>query len=162
MMKLIRKLPPWLLLLLGVLYVLSPVDLLPDFLGLPGRFDDLLVALGTLLYLYSGSKKFPGTDSSGRARSSREGRGRGEDRTGFRDGSRTQGEPGSVDPYEVLGAARGDDLEEIRRRYKEMLLQYHPDRVQHLGKEFQEMAERKTKEINEAFRKIVKERGGRS
>ena len=56
----LRQLPPWLLLILCILYVLSPLDLLPDVLGLPGRFDDLLVALGTLLYLYAGSKKAPG------------------------------------------------------------------------------------------------------
>ena len=68
----------------------------------------------------------------------------------------------TVEPFIIgqvmLGAARGESLEEIRRRYREKLLQYHPDRVQHLGREFQEMAEQKTKEITEAFRKISRER----
>lgn len=141
-MNLLRRLPPWLLLLLCVLYVLSPVDLFPDFLGLPGRFDDLLVALGTLFYLYSASGRIPGKRRTEETRSSRKG-------------------PGPADPYEVLGADRGEDFETIRRRYREKLLQYHPDRVHHLGREFQEMAERKTKEITEAFRKIARERGER-
>ncbi|MGW8324027.1 MAG: J domain-containing protein [Thermodesulfobacteriota bacterium] len=62
----------------------------------------------------------------------------------------------------MLGVDRGQGFEEIRRRYKEKLLQYHPDRVLHLGKEFQEIAERKTKEITEAFQKILRERKDRS
>jgi hypothetical protein len=162
MFRLLRSLPPWLLLLLVVLYVLSPLDLLPDFLGLPGRFDDLLVALGTLFYLYSASKKIPGQERPRGAHSS------GGGGQSHRSGKDFKGDPPgrdateSSDPYALLGADRGDSLEEIRRRYKEMLLQYHPDRVAHLGREFQEMAERKTKEITEAFQAITKERGSRS
>ena len=57
---------------------------------------------------------------------------------------------------------RREELEEIRRRYKEKLLQYHPDRVQHLGKEFQEIAERRTKEITEAYQRILREREARA
>ncbi len=161
-MNLLRRLPPWLILLLGVLYVLSPVDLFPDFLGLPGRFDDLLVALGTLFYLYSASAKPSGKEGTKGARSSRKAREGPEDRKGFEEDPRRQGDRGPADPYEVLGVERGEDFETIRRRYREKLLQYHPDRVHHLGREFQDMAERKTKQITEAFRKIARERGDRS
>jgi hypothetical protein len=143
------------------LYIVIPVDLIPDFLGLPGRFDDLLVALGTLLYFFS-SKKIPGQDGSRQPHSSREGQ------RGHEGGRESEGDssekaaPGSLDPYEVLGVDRSQELEEIRRLYKEKLLQYHPDRVLHLGREFQEIAERKTKEITEAFQKILREREGGS
>lgn len=160
-MSLLRQLPPWLLLLLCVLYVLSPVDLLPDFLGVPGRLDDLVVALGTLFYLYSASKKVPGTGRSRRERASREGRQGHRDRGGSENASPGSAARESIDPYEVLGVDRGEEFEEIRSRYKEKLLQYHPDRVQHLGKEFEEIAERKTKEITEAYQKILRERGNR-
>jgi hypothetical protein len=159
MMRWLEQLPPWLLLLLCVLYVVSPVDLFPDFLGLPGRLDDLLVALGTLYFLYSASRKIPGTNRSRRARSPGDGQQAHGGPGGSEDDFSRQASPGSDDPYDLLGVDRSDSLEEIRRRYKEKLLQYHPDRVQHLGREFQEMAERKTKEITEAFRKISKERG---
>jgi hypothetical protein len=158
LLRLLRQLPPWLVILLCVLYFVIPVDLIPDFLGLPGRFDDLLVALGTLLYLYSTSKKIPGTGGSRGARSSRQGQRGHEDRRESEGASSRKAAPGSSDPYEVLGADRGQGVEEIRRRYKEKLLQYHPDRVLHLGSEFQEMAERKTKEITEALQKILRER----
>jgi len=159
--RLLRQLPPWLLLLLCVLYIVIPVDLIPDFLGLPGRIDDLLVALGTL-YLYSTSKKIPGTDGSRGARSSREGQRGHEGRRESEGASSKRTAPGSSDPYEVLGVDRGEGFEEIRRRYKEKMLQYHPDRVLHLGREFQEMAEGKTREITEAFQKILREREDRS
>jgi len=144
------------------LYVVIPVDLIPDFLGLPGRFDDLLVALGTLLYLFSPSRKIPGTGGSKGARSSREGQRSHEGRSESEGASSKKAAPGSSDPYELLGVDRGQGFEEIRRRYKEKLLQYHPDRVMHLGREFQEMAEGKTKEITEAFQKILRERQDRS
>ncbi len=156
--RLLGQLPPWLLLLLCVLYLVIPVDLIPDFLGLPGRFDDLLVALGTLYLLFTKSKEIPGTGGARKTRSS------GERRQGHEGGGESEGSfsrsaaPSSSDPYELLGVNRGEGFEEIRRGYKEKLLQYHPDRVLHLGEEFQEMAERKTKEITEAFQKIQKER----
>ena len=163
-MRLLRslgQLPPWLLLLLCVLYIVIPVDLIPDFLGLPGRFDDLLIAIGTLYFLFSKSKEIPGTGgarTSRSSRSSREGRQGHEGGRGSEGASSKKAAPGSLDPYEVLGADHGEGFEEIRRRYKEKLLQYHPDRVLHLGREFQEIAERKTKEITEAFQKILRER----
>jgi len=40
---------------------------------------------------------------------------------------------------------------EITKRYKELIAKYHPDKVQHLGTEFQLMAEQKAKQINEAY-----------
>ncbi|MBA4419015.1 MAG: hypothetical protein C0392_14090 [Syntrophus sp. (in: bacteria)] len=58
---------------------------------------------------------------------------------------------------QILGVTAEDSPATIRKKYKELLAKYHPDKVQHLGIEFQEMAERKTKAIMEAydfFRKI--------
>ena len=52
---------------------------------------------------------------------------------------------------QVLGLAAQDSPATIRKKYKELLSKYHPDKVQHLGIEFQDMAERKTKEITEAY-----------
>jgi hypothetical protein len=155
----LRQLPPWLLLILCILYVLSPIDLLPDVLGLPGRFDDLLVALGTLLYLFTGTKKAPGAGRSSRAGRANEGRQGKEGRGESKDSSPGSAPRESQDPYSVLGVNRGADLEEIRSQYKEKLLQYHPDRVQHLGREFHDMAEQRTKEITEAYQQILRERG---
>ena len=146
-------------LVLVAVYVLSPVDLFPDFLGLPGRVDDILIALVGLYYYYANA---PGKTRKGRRGSA--GRGAGA-RQQKRESSETGDGPGTGhkqdDPYEVLGVKCGDSLSEIRGHYKEKLLHYHPDRVQHLGGELQELAERKTKELNEAYQKILKEQGER-
>lgn len=39
----------------------------------------------------------------------------------------------------------------IRQAYRDAVKQYHPDRVEQMGKEIREVAVRKTKEINEAY-----------
>ena len=51
----------------------------------------------------------------------------------------------------ILGVTDKDSQATIRKKYKELLGKYHPDKVQHLGIEFQEMAERKTKAIIQAY-----------
>lgn len=52
---------------------------------------------------------------------------------------------------QILGVTSKDSPAAIRRKYKELLSKYHPDKVQHLGTEFQEMAEMKTRAIMEAY-----------
>jgi hypothetical protein len=57
----------------------------------------------------------------------------------------------NFDPYSVLGINRGAAKEEIRRCYHAKLNLYHPDRVAHLGAEFQSIAHEKTIEIKKAY-----------
>ncbi len=54
-------------------------------------------------------------------------------------------------PYEVLGVRRGASKDEVVSRYRELVRQYHPDRVTHMAPEFREVAERRMKEINAAY-----------
>ena len=51
----------------------------------------------------------------------------------------------------VLGLVGQIKKEDIVKRYKELVIKYHPDKVNHLGEEFQLLAEIKIKEINSAF-----------
>jgi len=51
----------------------------------------------------------------------------------------------------VLGLVGQIKKEDIVKRYKELVIKYHPDKVSHLGEEFQLLAEIKIKEINSAF-----------
>jgi hypothetical protein len=51
----------------------------------------------------------------------------------------------------VLGLSGRLSKAEITKQYKAQIAKYHPDKVQHLGTEFQLMAEQKAKEINEAY-----------
>ena len=41
--------------------------------------------------------------------------------------------------------------EEIKEAYRQRMREYHPDKVAHLGPDFRSLAERKAKEINEAY-----------
>ena len=51
----------------------------------------------------------------------------------------------------IFGLQKNASEDEIKKRYRELMSQYHPDKVQHLGREFQQMAEKKTKEIQKAY-----------
>ena len=57
-------------------------------------------------------------------------------------------------PYDILGITSGASQEEITVAYRQMAKQYHPDRVAHLGPEFQELAEVRMKEINQAYQEL--------
>lgn len=62
--------------------------------------------------------------------------------------------------YAVLGCTSGDTDETIKKTYKRLVFEYHPDRVasQGLPEEFTEYANTKFREIQEAYDKIRKER----
>ena len=53
--------------------------------------------------------------------------------------------------YAVLGLEKGADFAEIKKAYRKLSMQYHPDKVGHLGEEFKKVAEEKMKEINVAY-----------
>ncbi len=55
-------------------------------------------------------------------------------------------------PYEVLSISPNTTQEEIRKAYKSLAVQYHPDKTAHLGPELRELADKKMKEINGAYK----------
>jgi hypothetical protein len=59
--------------------------------------------------------------------------------------------------YDVLEVAPTAPAEEIKRAFRTQIARYHPDKVQHLGKEFQEMAAGRAAELNEAYRVLSNE-----
>lgn len=61
--------------------------------------------------------------------------------------------------YKVLEVSPEAANEEIRKAYRKMAVRFHPDKVLHLGEEFQADANEKFKKVNEAYEKIKKERG---
>ena len=50
-------------------------------------------------------------------------------------------------------------VEQIRDAYRRLIGQYHPDKVASLGRELQELAEAKSKEIALAYQAALMERG---
>lgn len=61
--------------------------------------------------------------------------------------------------YKVLGVAPTATDDEIRRAYRKLALEHHPDRVASLGPDIRQAAENKMQEINAARDKVFKARG---
>jgi len=55
----------------------------------------------------------------------------------------------------ILGVSPQASSEEIKKNYRELVKKFHPDKVAHLGDEFKELAEKKFKEIQEAYERVL-------
>ena len=62
------------------------------------------------------------------------------------------------DAYKVLGISPNATDDEVRKAYKKMALQNHPDRVAHLGEDVKNAATKKMQEINKAKETIFSAR----
>ena len=134
-------------LIAALLYVLFPRDLLPDFLAGWGWLDDLVV-IYVFWRLYRRQRQVrKNTDHTDQARQSADGR---------QSHTAGNGGPGHPDPYAVLEIDPGASTEEIKAAYRRLVAQYHPDKVQHLGKDLQELAEERFKEIQRAYDFLVR------
>jgi hypothetical protein len=56
------------------------------------------------------------------------------------------------DYYALLEIAPTSSADEVKRAFRSQIARYHPDKVQHLGKEFQAMAAERAAELTEAYR----------
>ncbi len=132
--------------LLGLLYVLFPWDFIPDMIFGLGWLDDSVM----LLLLWRAYQYMAHRRQAGRAGATGDEQPfEGDAETGY-----GKPRPGGVDPYEVLEVEPGASRDEIRRAYRRLANKYHPDKVQHLGEEFRELAESRFKEIQAAYRKL--------
>jgi DnaJ domain len=59
------------------------------------------------------------------------------------------------DPYQILRITTGASKEEIKAAYFNLIKQYHPDKVSHLGQEFQKLADEKAQLINRAYQVLM-------
>lgn len=144
----------FLAIVLWIIYFLSPIDLIPDFIPGIGRLDDLILLFFLLYSLFkrgaSDSQESSGYHNYGQG--------------SFRyeseqsdDGSRERShEP--RDPYRILGLDRSATVEDIKRAYRTQATRYHPDKVSHLGEEFQVLAKQKFQDIQWAHETLLKER----
>ncbi len=64
------------------------------------------------------------------------------------------------DAYKLLGVNENDDMNTIKKAYRKLVRQYHPDIIKAQGKDeaYLEEATKKTQEINQAYELIKKKR----
>lgn len=124
------------LVILAVLYVLSPYDILPDMLVGWGWLDDLAILGFLWRYFYLKKRKKYAYQQQYR-------------KTEYADRGETL-----IDPYTILEVDRNATAEEIKKAYRRLVNKYHPDKVVHLGEEFKKLAEKHFKEVQEAYQKI--------
>ena len=144
------------LIVLALLYVLNPFDILPDFIVGWGWLDDIAI-LGLLWrYLYTQMKKRAAFQkyhqSKGNSQDFGNGRPHGDKESHSHTDSGDVG--GARDPYTVLEIDRNASPEDIKNAYRRLAGQYHPDKVMHLGDEFKALAEKRFKEILQAYNQL--------
>ena len=143
----------YLYILLALFYIFFPYDLLPDFLGGWGRLDDLVVLGFLMRYLFAQQKRSRGTQATGTkpGPGAEKAHAEGDQEP---DSSRFD----SNDPFTVLGVDRTASVETIKKAYRELVNKYHPDKVDHLGEEFKALAEKRFKQIQQAYQSTLQTR----
>jgi uncharacterized membrane protein YkvA (DUF1232 family) len=138
-----------LLIIIGFIYVLSPYDILPDFIVGWGWIDDIIFLYALWrIFKYLSQRPSGFQNDYHQSRQSFE-----HNQESSEKQTHTQDSPD--DPYTILNVPKGASPEEIKKAYRELANKYHPDKVVHLGDEFRELAEKRFKEIEEAYRKLM-------
>lgn len=133
-----------LFLFLALVYFLIPIDLIPDSMGRNGRIDDLIV-FGIVIYYFFFKplvdEIFPR-------------------RKAPTNGSTQKDSVFSTDdPWAILGVKKDASMEEVKIAYHEKIHKYHPDLVDKMGQEIQQVAREKTQALNDAYEKIKSMKG---
>jgi uncharacterized membrane protein YkvA (DUF1232 family) len=145
------------LLILALLYVLSPYDLFPDMIIGWGWIDDLVILGFLWRYFYLLNKKrkrFQKYYHDGRNTRSDGSYKKAAGENSYQSNAQMQGSSASWSPYSILEIEEGASEEEIKRAYRLLAGKYHPDKVEHLGDEFKELAERRFKKIQQAYEEL--------
>jgi DnaJ like chaperone protein len=142
-----------LLIILAVLYILSPYDILPDLMIGWGWLDDVVILGFLLRYFYNRKKKRDAFQKYYQNSQQAEYNGKGSEgnnqsRTQFRD---NRSSATAWDPYQILGIEKGASQAKIKTAFRQLAGKYHPDKVQYLGDEFKALAEKRFKEIQRAY-----------
>lgn len=157
-----KTLIPIVLIILGILYVITPYNLLPSVIPVIGWIDDIAVTALMIYYMRYGRlpdfiNRFLGRMTGGDRQHAGGGTRGGTGGQQYDRQRQTGGAYGSgktKTPYEVLGVSPDASRQEIHEAYRKLAQQYHPDKVSHLGPEIQETAKRKFIEIQDAYEQL--------
>ena len=146
------------LLVLVLLYVLSPYDLFPDVVIGWGWIDDVVILGFLWRYFYLMKKKRErvqkryqnGQNDTHRYENYKNAAG------GNSSSSNDQAQDSldPWDPFKILEIERGASQDDIKRAYRQLAAKYHPDKVEHLGDEFKVLAEKRFKEVQQAYQEL--------
>ena len=64
-------------------------------------------------------------------------------------------------PYAVLGVERGTDERSLKRAWRKLMSEHHPDKLGDVPAALRERAEQRARDINTAYERIKQERGFR-
>jgi hypothetical protein len=67
--------------------------------------------------------------------------------------------PSTPDPFAALGVDSSASDEAVEAAYRRRMSEYHPDRVATAAPEIRELAERRARELNQAYDEIKRQRG---
>ena len=137
----------WVYWLFPIVYFLFPFDFLPDLIPGLGRLDDFLLIM-LVFWALDRAINLKGffREAMGGAR------------TRNKQQQRSQDEDTVAPPHQVLGVKRNASQQEIKKAYRKLLSQYHPDKFSHLGQEFEDTARRRTQAIIAAYERVYKGR----
>lgn len=65
----------------------------------------------------------------------------------------------SINAYKILEITKSATDAEVKKAYRKLVKKHHPDKLRHLGEEYQKGAEEKFRQIQKAYEQIQKERG---
>ncbi len=142
-----KTLMKWLV-LAAVVYFLLPYDLFPDFLGIAGRIDDVLIMAWLAGLDWNHAPQYMATGSA------QEPAGRRADADPRQSSPAGPKHSKALDAYEVLGVMRSASSDAIQAAYRSRMKEYHPDKVAHLGEELQKLAHEKSQQIQRAYRQL--------
>lgn len=135
----------WIWIILAILYILSPYDLIPGMHSV-GWLDDIAILFLLFRYLSKLNRMRGQQQQSPGDQQTRE---------TPRDNRVNSGNGTPQTPYDILGVDPSATQEEIKTAYRKLANQYHPDKVAHLGEEFQTLAEQKFKQIQDAYDRLA-------
>ncbi len=156
------------LILFGLAYLISPVDIIPElFLPYVGWIDDGFVLFAILHLIRYGElpwflfkknagrtqkrKKDPIKNAHNYNSYSGNAPFKGTGKTKKNDFDPGNGSKINRSAHEILGVSTHATWKEIQVAYKEKIKKYHPDKVSHLGEEFSHLANEKFLEIQRAY-----------
>ena len=119
----------FLYLLLTLLYVLNPYDIFPDIIPYLGWIDDIIL----LFFLFRYFSRFNPEEKSSLSNFQKK-----------------------KNPFNILGVKAYSDSNTIRTAYRNLVKQYHPDKVTHMDHEHRKLAKKRFFEINEAYEQLKK------